>query len=91
MDLSPDGQAGAFLGFWTLTVTFARGFGVAGGGILRDLALQLSGDHTVAYGTVFVIGCLGLAFAWLALRRADLRDFALGPPEREVMFAGALD
>ncbi len=91
MDLSPDGRAGTFLGFWTLTVTFARGFGVAGGGILRDLALQLSGEHTVAYGTVFVAGCLGLALALLALRRADLRDFALRPPEREVMFAGALD
>lgn len=91
MDLSPDGRAGTFLGFWTLTVTFARGFGVAGGGILRDLALQLSGDHTIAYGTVFVAGCLGLAFALLALRRADLRDFALGPPEPEVMLAGGLD
>ncbi|MCY4070599.1 MAG: BCD family MFS transporter [Chloroflexi bacterium] len=91
MDLSPDGRAGTFLGFWTLTVTFARGFGVAGGGILRDLALQLSGDHTVAYGTVFIAGCLGLTFALLALRRADLRDFALGRLEPEVMFAGALD
>ncbi len=91
MDLSPDGRAGAFLGFWTLAVTFARGFGVAGGGIMRDLALQLSGDHAVAYGTVFVAGCLGLALALLALRRAKLRDFALRPPEPEVLFAGALD
>ncbi len=91
MDLSPDGRAGAFLGFWTLSVTFARGFGVAGGGILRDLALRLSGDHSVAYGTVFVAGCLGLTFALLALRRANLRDFALRPPEAEVLFAGALD
>lgn len=91
MDLSPDGRAGTFLGFWTLTVTFARGFGVAGGGILRDLALQLSGDHTVAYGAVFIAGCLGLTIALLALRRANLRDFALGRPEAEAMFAGALD
>ncbi len=91
MDLSPDGRAGAFLGFWTLSVTFARGFGVAGGGILRDLALRLSGDHSVAYGTVFVAGCLGLTFALLALRRANLRDFALRRPDPQVLFAGALD
>lgn len=91
MDLSPDGRAGTFLGFWTLTVTFTRGFGVAGGGILRDLALQLSGDHAVAYGAVFVAGCLGLALALLALRRAGLRDFSLDRPEAEVLFAGALD
>ena len=45
----------------------------------------------VAYGTVFVAGCLGLALALLALRRAKLRDFALRPPEPEVLFAGALD
>ncbi len=91
MDLSPDGRAGTFLGFWTLTVTFARGFGVAGGGILRDLALQLSGQHSVAYGAVFVMGCVGMGCALLALRRAKLRDFALRQPAAELMFVGALD
>lgn len=91
MDLSPDGRAGAFLGFWTLAVTFARGFGVAGGGILRDLALQFSGEHSVAYGTVFVAGCLGLALSLLALRRADLRGRAEARAEAGVILAGALD
>lgn len=91
MDLSPDGRAGTFLGFWTLIVTFARGLGVVGGGILRDLALQLSGEHAVAYGTVFLAGCLGLIFALVALQRAKLRDFALHRPDYDVMLAGALD
>ena len=91
MDLSPDGRAGTFLGFWTLTVTFARGFGVAGGGILRDLALQISGDHSVAYGTVFIAGCLGLTVAMLVLQRANLRDFALRRPAAESALAAALD
>ena len=42
MDLSPAGRAGTFLGFWTFCVTLARGAGVAGGGIVRDLMLALS-------------------------------------------------
>ena len=76
MDLSPAGRAGAFLGFWTLCVTFARGAGVAGGGIARDLVLALSGEYAVAYGAVFCLGFLGLASAWIALRRVRLRSAA---------------
>jgi BCD family chlorophyll transporter-like MFS transporter len=72
MDLSPAGRAGAFLGFWTLCVTFARGAGVACGGIARDIVLALSGQHTMAYGAVFCFGFLGLASAWVALRRVRL-------------------
>ncbi len=76
MDLSPAGRAGTFLGFWTLCVTFARGAGVAGGGIARDLMLALSGEHTVAYGAVFCLGFIGLACAWVALRRVRLGNAA---------------
>ncbi len=67
MDLSPVGRAGTFLGFWTLCVTLARGVGVAGGGIARDLALLLSGDHAIAYGAVFCCGFVGLLIAFFAL------------------------
>ncbi|MDE2636012.1 MAG: PucC family protein, partial [Chloroflexota bacterium] len=76
MDLSPAGRAGTFLGFWTLCVTFARGAGVAGGGIARDLMLALSGEHTVAYGAVFCLGFIGLACAWVVLRRVRLGNAA---------------
>ena len=68
MDMSPAGRAGAFLGFWALCVTFARGAGVAGGGIARDVLLALSGQHPIAYGAVFVLGLLGMLAGWLALR-----------------------
>ncbi len=67
MEMSPEGRAGTFLGFWTLCVTFARGGGVAGGGIVRDLILSLSGEHTTAYGVVFCCGIVGLALALVAL------------------------
>ena len=91
MDLSPDGRAGTFLGFWTLSVTFARGIGVAGGGILRDVALHFSGEFTVAYGVVFGLGFLGLLFALYALSRANLREFRLRQPEADVLLAAGAD
>ncbi len=91
MDLSPDGRAGTFLGFWTLMVTFARGLGVVGGGVLRDVALEVSGAHSIAYGTVFVLGFAGLFISLFALRRANLRDFALRRPPPDVVLAAAID
>jgi BCD family chlorophyll transporter-like MFS transporter len=74
MEMSPAGRAGTFLGFWTLCVTLARGAGVAGGGIVRDLMLLLSGGHAVAYGSVFVCGFLGLLVAFFALRQVRQPD-----------------
>lgn len=91
MDLSPDGRAGTFLGFWTLCVTFARGIGVAGGGILRDVALYFSGEFTVAYGAVFGVGLLGLLVAIVALRQANLREFELSQPDADVLLAAGAD
>lgn len=75
MDLSPSGRAGAFLGFWTLVVTVARGVGVSGGGIARDLSLQITGTPNVAYGLVFVGGMVGLGVALWALSQVDVRKF----------------
>ena len=69
MDMSPFGSAGTFLGFWTLVVTLARGIGVSGGGIVRDVALQATGSLNVSYGSVFAIGALGLALSlWVLMR-----------------------
>ena len=79
MELSPSGKAGTFLGFWTLCVTLARGVGVAGGGIVRDLALFLSGEHAIAYGAVFCCGFVGLLVSYFALRRVEPMDLASVP------------
>ena len=49
MDLSPTGQAGTFLGFWTLVVTISRGLGVSGGGVLRDIWLQITDNMAMSY------------------------------------------
>lgn len=71
MEMSPAGRAGTFLGFWTLCVTFARGAGVAGGGIVRDIVLGLSGEYAFAYGAVFCCGFVGLLFALYALYQVE--------------------
>ena len=74
MDMSPIGRAGTFLGFWTLCVTLARGAGVAGGGMVRDLALLISGQHHVAYGAVFCLGLAGLLVALVALGQIKQKE-----------------
>jgi BCD family chlorophyll transporter-like MFS transporter len=95
MDMSPLGRAGAFLGFWTLVVTLARGIGVSGGGILRDVFLALTGSMNLAYGIAFGIGALGLALSLWALTRVQAKQFRADqsspPTPAEQVFAGGLD
>lgn len=75
MDMSPSGRAGTFLGFWSFCVTIARGVGVAGGGVIYEIAKGISGEHTTAYGAVFVIGLLGILIAGWSLRRVKRESF----------------
>ncbi len=94
MDLSPVGRAGTFLGFWTFCVTLARGAGVAGGGILRDIMLALSNAHTIAYGAVFCLGFLGLLISWVALRNVRhgaYRESVQSDAELAAILSNALD
>lgn len=98
MDMSPAGRAGAFLGFWTLVVTVARGLGVSGGGIGRDLMLQLGGDPALAYGAVFAFGVFGLGVALWALSKVNVRAFRgqaqqpqAAPHSAEAVLSASLD
>lgn len=99
-EMSPAGRAGTFLGFWTLVVTIARGIGVSGAGIARDVMLQLTGDAATSYGLIFAFAGAGLVLSLVMLRRANTREFqetirSADPtfaglnPER--VFAGAMD
>lgn len=91
MDMSPAGRAGTFLGFWTLAVTLSRGLGVSSGGILRDLALTVTGSPSAAYGTAFALGAVGLALAWFALRQIGVQRSDERQADTAGVFAGAMD
>lgn len=93
MQMSPAGRAGTFLGFWTLVVTLARGIGVSSGGVVRDFILQVSGSLSISYGSVFLIGAVGLAVSLGVLLRISERraDEVVEEPERTPILAGALD
>jgi BCD family chlorophyll transporter-like MFS transporter len=91
MDMSPLQSAGTFLGFWTLVVTLARGAGVSGGGIIRDVMLSITGTDTVSYGAVFFIGAVGLAVSYWALTQAKVRSVSVSKSDAQAVFAGALE
>ena len=94
MDMSPLERAGTFLGFWTLVVTLSRGFGVSSGGIIRDIALQLTGSLNSAYAAVFILGTAGLLVSAWALRKSATAapQTRLEPqPDTATILAGAMD
>jgi BCD family chlorophyll transporter-like MFS transporter len=92
MTFSPPGRAGTFLGFWTMVVTFARGGGVATGGVVRDLLLSVSGQMSVAYGMVFVLGAIGLGMSWWALNQINVKAYqSEDPVEPGAIFAASMD
>ncbi|MBC7872066.1 MAG: MFS transporter, partial [Chitinophagaceae bacterium] len=92
MDMSPTGRAGTFLGFWTLVVTFSRGFGVSGGGIMRDLALAITNNVDAAYGLVFIVGFVGLVAALWSLRQVDVATVTIQQlSDVATVLAGAMD
>jgi BCD family chlorophyll transporter-like MFS transporter len=98
MDMSPTGRAGTFLGFWTMVVTFSRGFGVSSSGPIRDAILAVTGELHLSYGVVFGLEVVGLVFALWALSRVNAPKFVeqqhhhvAHPVDAETVFAGSLD
>jgi BCD family chlorophyll transporter-like MFS transporter len=93
MDMSPVGRAGTFLGFWSMSVTLARGGGVSTGGILRDLGLGLTGDFTMAYGIAFFAGMIGLSVALWCLNSIHVENYErVDSGERTTaVLAGSMD
>ena len=95
MDMSPLGRAGTFLGFWSMSVTLARGGGIASGGIVRDLGLFFSGNEATGYGVVFGGAFIGLIVAYWCLNNIQVsayKEELLSESERTAtVLAGAMD
>jgi BCD family chlorophyll transporter-like MFS transporter len=91
MDLTVDGNAGLFVGAWTLSQALARFGSSVSSGAIHDLVLSIGGGSPAAYATIFGLEAAGmLLVTWLllhvdvlAFRRevADLRrllEYSLG-------------
>ena len=76
MAMTADEKAGAYLALWSVIQLVARGAGIAAGGLLRDVALSLSGTFATAYAVVFSTEALGLWACIGLLRRVDVQGFA---------------
>ena len=75
--MSPDEDAGAYLGLWTVAILVFKGSGTLLGGILRDLFLTLFTLPTaLSYGLIFILAGIGLLGAAGLLARLDVLGFA---------------
>jgi BCD family chlorophyll transporter-like MFS transporter len=76
MAMSVDEQAAIYLALWSVVQLVARGAGIAAGGVVRDAALALSNELSVAYAAVFLIESLGILLSIALLRRVNIKGFA---------------
>ncbi|NDJ51893.1 MAG: BCD family MFS transporter [Chloroflexi bacterium] len=61
MSLTDISHAGLFLGVWGIVQALAQGFGVIGGGLMRDLAQWFTGNVVIGYTAVYATSLLLLA------------------------------
>lgn len=76
MAVNTEQRAGAYLALWSVIQLVARGAGIAMGGVIRDAALAISGQFSVAYASVFLIEATGLLVCIWLLARVDVPAFA---------------
>jgi BCD family chlorophyll transporter-like MFS transporter len=76
MAMNEERLAATYLALWTVIQLISRGTGIALGGALRDLLLNLTGSLSQAYAGVFLIEAAGLFFCVYLLSRVDVKGFA---------------
>ena len=74
--MSPDPNAGAYLGLWTVSILVSKGTGTFLGGLLRDVFLAVGLTDNMTYGLIFLISGAGLVYAATLLRSDQVLDFA---------------
>jgi BCD family chlorophyll transporter-like MFS transporter len=73
--MSPDPNAGAYLGLWTVAILVSKGLGTFMGGLIRDVVLAFNDGFPLAYGIPCLIAGLGLWTAVIVLRGIDIPAF----------------
>ncbi len=76
MAVNQESQAGTYLALWSVIQLISRGAGIAAGGIVRDVALSLTGSYSAAYAAVFIIEAGGLFVSIWLLQRVGVAAFA---------------
>lgn len=76
MAMSRPAQAASYLALWSMVQLVTRGLGIAMGGVIRDVALAVTGAYSSAYATLFFIEGLGLFLCIWLLVRVDVKGFA---------------
>jgi BCD family chlorophyll transporter-like MFS transporter len=90
MAMSREKQAASYLALWSMIQLVTRGAGIASGGLIRDIALRLTGEYSAAYGTVFLIEAVGLLVCIPLLLRVGVPQFAARRADVGAEFAAAL-
>jgi BCD family chlorophyll transporter-like MFS transporter len=90
MAMTTETQAGSYLALWSVIQLVARGAGIAGGGLIRDLAIVLTGQFSTAYAVLFAIEAAGVVISIGLLYRVNISDDSLRtPPEAGEILAAA--
>lgn len=91
MAMSKPEQAGSYLALWSMLQLVTRGFGISMGGVVRDVALQLTGAFNSAYAVLFAVEALGLYLCIYLLVRVNVPGFARqqGPLSATTLLAAA--
>ncbi len=73
--MSPDPNAGAYLGLWTVAILVSKGVGTFMGGVIRDVVLVFSDGFPLAYSIPCLVAGLGLWTAVIILRGINIPAF----------------
>lgn len=76
MTMSVPERIALFMGAWTVSHAVANGLATAGGGVIQELAQQLTGRDAFGYGFVFLVQAIGLLACVPLLRRINTETFA---------------
>ena len=75
MDLTVEGQAGLFVGAWTLAQALAKFASSLLSGTVHEVVLSVGGSSHVAYGIIFGIEAAGLLLVTWLLLYVNVADF----------------
>lgn len=82
MSLTDISHAGLFIGTWGIVQAMAQGFGVIGGGLVRDIAQQITGNVAHGYMIVYISSLALLLFVALLMifryaKRLQVREIRM--------------